>query len=39
MKIAIWHNLPSDGGKRALFYHVWGLVDSLSPQGFGGSYR
>lgn len=27
MKIAIWHNLPSGGGKRALFYHVRGLVE------------
>ncbi len=26
MKIAIWHNLPSGGGKRALYYHVRGLV-------------
>jgi len=25
MKIAIWHNLPSGGGKRALFHHVKGL--------------
>jgi glycosyltransferase involved in cell wall biosynthesis len=27
MKIAIWHNLNSGGGKRALYYHVKGLVD------------
>ena len=27
MKIAIWHNLPSGGGKRALFYHVRGLLE------------
>lgn len=27
MKIAIWHNLPSGGGKRALYYHVKGLVE------------
>jgi glycosyltransferase involved in cell wall biosynthesis len=27
MKIAIWHNLPSGGGKRALFDHIQGLVD------------
>ncbi|MFC1701440.1 glycosyltransferase family 4 protein [Pseudomonadota bacterium] len=27
MKIAIWHNLPSGGGKRALYYHVRGLVE------------
>ncbi len=26
MKIAIWHNLPSGGGKRALYGHVAGLV-------------
>src|SRR5262245_38102324 len=25
MRIAVWHNLPSGGGKRALFYHVRGL--------------
>jgi len=25
MKIAVWHNLLSGGGKRALFYHVRGL--------------
>src|SRR5262245_8453742 len=25
MKIAVWHNLPGGGGKRALFYHVRGL--------------
>lgn len=27
MRIAIWHNLPSGGGKRALYYHVKGLVE------------
>jgi glycosyltransferase involved in cell wall biosynthesis len=27
MKIAIWHNLPSGGGKRALYHHVRGLVE------------
>lgn len=27
MKIAIWHNLPSGGGKRALSYHVRGLLE------------
>jgi glycosyltransferase involved in cell wall biosynthesis len=27
MKIAIWHNLPSGGGKRALYYHVRGLTE------------
>ena len=26
MKIAVWHNLPSGGGKRALYHHVLGLV-------------
>ena len=26
MKIAVWYNLPSGGGKRALYYHVRGLV-------------
>ena len=27
MKIAVWHNLPSGGGKRALHQHVRGLVE------------
>ena len=27
MKIAVWHNLPSGGGRRALFNHVKGLVE------------
>ncbi|HYP41506.1 MAG TPA: glycosyltransferase family 4 protein [Chloroflexia bacterium] len=27
MRIAVWHNLPSGGGKRALYYHVRGLVE------------
>ncbi len=27
MKIAVWHNLPSGGGKRALYDHVKGLVE------------
>ena len=27
MKIAVWHNLPSGGGKRALYCHVRGLVE------------
>ncbi len=27
MKIAIWHNLPSGGGKRALYHHVKGLLE------------
>ena len=26
MKIAVWHNLPSGGGKRALYNHVKGLT-------------
>lgn len=26
MKIAVWHNLPSGGGKRALYYFVRGLA-------------
>lgn len=27
MKIAVWHNFPSGGGKRALYSHVRGLVE------------
>jgi glycosyltransferase involved in cell wall biosynthesis len=27
MKIAVWHNLPSGGGKRQLYYHVKGLAE------------
>jgi glycosyltransferase involved in cell wall biosynthesis len=27
MRIAVWHNLPSGGGKRALLYHLKALVD------------
>lgn len=27
MRIAVWHNLPSGGGKRALYDHVKGLKD------------
>lgn len=27
MRIAVWHNLPSGGGKRALYYHIRGLVE------------
>src|ERR1051326_1740498 len=27
MRIAVWHDLPSGGGKRALYQHVQGLVD------------
>src|SRR5882724_8955077 len=26
LRIAVWHNLPSGGGKRALWHHVSGLV-------------
>src|SRR5438034_4095223 len=26
MRIAVWHNLPMGGGKRALYEHVCGLV-------------
>jgi glycosyltransferase involved in cell wall biosynthesis len=27
MKIAVWHNLPSGGGSRALHYHIKGLSE------------
>lgn len=27
LRIAVWHNLPSGGGKRQLYYHVKGLVE------------
>jgi glycosyltransferase involved in cell wall biosynthesis len=27
MRIAVWHNLPSGGAKRALHHHVGGLID------------
>jgi glycosyltransferase involved in cell wall biosynthesis len=27
LRIAVWHNLPSGGGKRALYDHVKGLVE------------
>jgi glycosyltransferase involved in cell wall biosynthesis len=27
MKIAVWHNLPSGGGKRALYHQVKGLLE------------
>lgn len=27
IRIAVWHNLPSGGGKRALYYHVKGLIE------------
>ena len=26
LRIAVWHNLPSGGGKRALYHHVKGLL-------------
>jgi glycosyltransferase involved in cell wall biosynthesis len=26
LRIAVWHNLPSGGGKRQLYYHVRGLI-------------
>lgn len=38
MRIAVWHNLPSGGGKRALYDHVRGLlarghtVEAFCPQ-------
>jgi glycosyltransferase involved in cell wall biosynthesis len=44
MKIAVWHNLPSGGGKRALYYHVKGLlqrghtVESWCPSTADQSY-
>jgi hypothetical protein len=27
MKIAVWHNLPSGGGKRALYDHVRAVIE------------
>jgi glycosyltransferase involved in cell wall biosynthesis len=27
LRIAVWHNLPSGGGKRALYDHIRGLLD------------
>ncbi len=44
MKIAVWHNLPSGGGKRALYDHVRGLrarghtVESWCPPTADQSY-
>lgn len=44
MKIAVWHNLPSGGGKRALYDHVRGLVrrghtlESWCPQTADQTY-
>lgn len=44
VRIAVWHNLPSGGGKRALHYHVRGLlarghtVESWCPPTADQSY-
>lgn len=44
MKIAVWHNLPSGGGKRALYDHIRGLlalghhVESWCPETADQSY-
>jgi glycosyltransferase involved in cell wall biosynthesis len=44
MRIAVWHNLPSGGGKRALYDHVKGLterghyVESWRPPLFDDDY-
>ena len=44
MKIAVWHNLSSGGGKRALYHHVRGLVerghqlDVWCPEGVDADY-
>lgn len=44
MRIAVWHDLPSGGGKRALYYHVEGLsarghtVEAWCPPPEGGEY-
>ncbi len=44
MKIAVWHNLPSGGGKRALYDHVRGLikrghqVEAWCPPTAGASF-
>lgn len=44
MRIAIWHNLPSGGGKRALHGHIAGLVqrghhvESWCPSTADGKY-
>ncbi len=27
LRIAVWHNLPSGGGKRQLYYHIKGLIE------------
>ncbi len=44
MRIAVWHNLPSGGGKRSLFYHARGLaerghtIETWSPQSADDTY-
>lgn len=44
MKIAVWHNLPSGGGKRALYTHVRGLaarghaIEAWSPSSADSTY-
>jgi glycosyltransferase involved in cell wall biosynthesis len=44
MRIAVWHNLPSGGGKRALYDHVRGLtqrghkVEAWCPPSADSSY-
>jgi glycosyltransferase involved in cell wall biosynthesis len=44
MRIAVWHNLPSGGGKRALYDHVRGLaarghhVEAWCPPTANGNY-
>ncbi len=44
LRIAVWHNLPSGGGKRALYYHVEGLrkrgheVTAFCPDTVDQSY-
>ena len=34
MRIAVWHNLPSGGAKRALWHHVQGLVGRKEAVSF-----
>ncbi|MEI6128693.1 MAG: glycosyltransferase family 4 protein [Planctomycetota bacterium] len=44
LRIAVWHNLPSGGGKRALWQHVRGLVQcghqvtAFCPESAAGGY-
>jgi glycosyltransferase involved in cell wall biosynthesis len=44
LRIAVWHNLPSGGGKRALWNHVRGLiqrghhVEAFCPESAAGGY-